>query len=354
MIYKEIAGQFLLYIIFIASLVVISFSLGRTPFLNKNRQRIVLIVSGTTFLFSLILRSYHNMSYSNNEFILLSIILFASFVFGWRRKSNRGSLLFQKRSPELSGLITVEENKSNNARVIKRDGKTLSGINLATLEPTSSLYWYPHLLEVCRPQPKRVLCIGGGACAYPIYAIHKNPKITMDVIEIDSVVIEAAKKYFLLPTNKRFRLIMADAYQWIRESKEKKYDLIFVDVGIILSSTKKFNNTKFLNDNALEAYNNLLTKNGTLMINIITSLQKKDRLLNIKKLILFDKTFRTHLTFAVNPSARMIDLQGILHLFSKQKISIPYLEKGLKSIPSNQLSYKKNNYKTMFNRNLLS
>ncbi len=81
--------------------------------------------------------------------------------------------IWQKRS---LGLITVERYRKENKLVIKRDHKTLSGINLHTYEPTSQLYWFPHLMDLFPRQPQRILCLGGGGLCLPNTRNQKNTK----------------------------------------------------------------------------------------------------------------------------------------------------------------------------------
>ena len=260
-----------------------------------------------------------------------------------------GSVLFEKRS---YGKITVEEKKDKTVRVIKRDGKTLSGINLESLQPTSPLLWYPHLSELFPRSPKRVLCLGGGACAYPIYAIKKNPHIFIDVIEVDPVVIGAAKRFFPLPSNNRFNLIKADALVWLDKGLKNKYDLIFVDVGIIYTETLDNKNTQFLDKSALKKYRDALNSKGSIMINIITTLSKKDAEKTAKSLEVYKKTFQASLTFKTNSEAKKSELNDILYLYCNQKLNISFLRKRLHSISPNKLSYPKKVYKIMLDSHI--
>lgn len=328
---------------FILSVTIFFYSTGRSPFLNLKRQYQLLIGSLSLLLLIFTYRLYLDIFFTRTEVILLLVVIFISFAVGVQRKYKRGSLLYQKKS---YGLIKVEENQSKNIRVIKRDNKTLSGIDILTLKPTSRVLLYPHLCELFPVRPKRVLCIGGGSCAYPIYAINKDPNVYIDVIEKDQFVIEAAKKFFPVPENNRFKLIRADGLNWIQKNISK-YDLIFIDVGIIISRNNKFYNNNFLSNKALKNYLKLLDYKGAIILNIITTRNEKDKVSVHKKLNGFYKNFQAHLVFQTNPKASPDDLQDLIYLYSRQKVTIPNLLKILIKTKSRKLSYPKNVYKNL-------
>ncbi len=329
-------------IVFAFSSMLFFFSLGRWPFFNW-RYRYVLPLSAV-FSFTSLVYTLSQYRFSYYELFLLLLLLLFSLIYGKRRKYYGGSTLFQQMS---HGLITVEENKSKNIRVLKRDGKTTSGIELTTQQPTSKLLWFPHLSELFPFKITRVLCIGGGACAYPIYALKMNPEMYMDVVEIDPVVVEVAKKYFPLPIASGFKLIQDNALRWLKKNHKKKYDLIFVDVGIISSVSQVSYNTQFLNENALKDYIRCLSKNGTVMINIMMTLLSGDIKLNYELLSAFNKSFRSYLAFVTNPIIDKAQLNDVLHIFSRQKVIQGLLRKKLSLTPEDQLSFNKNDYLQM-------
>lgn len=266
---------------------------------------------------------------------------FFSFVYGQNRKHKYGSVLWKKKS---MGLITVEEYKAEQSLIIKRDNKTLSGLNLHTLEPTSRLYWYPHITELFPYVPRRILCLGGGACAYPIYAMHKNRQLVMDVVELDPVVVEAATKFFPLPSTDRFRLITDDGIRFLERTKPSTYDVIFVDVGLTMTALRSSFNTQFIHKKVLKKYHRILGAAGTLIINVITTRSPQDIHTVSKSLQPYTRLFASHLVFVVTPQADDSRLQDVVHVFSKQRILFAQLEKRLTMISSDRLSYRKDKY----------
>jgi spermidine synthase len=68
--------------------------------------------------------------------------------------------------------------------------------------------------------------LGGGSIS--TYLAHFMPDVTIDTIELDPAVINAAKKYFGLRENARVRYIAGDGRVMLNRSKEQ-YDVILVD-----------------------------------------------------------------------------------------------------------------------------
>jgi|GEM_PF-5990348 len=255
---------------------------------------------------------------------------------------------------ESLGIITVETYRRENKIVIKRDNKTLSGVYIATHEPTSTLYWFPHLTELFPSVPRRVLSLGGGACVYPAYAVERNSNLTVDVVEIDPVVVEAARLFFPLPENSRFRLITGDGIAFLRQVKRHEYDFIFVDVGIKYTNTDRPYNMQFINRRMLDRYVYVLEKNGTLMINIMTTTSPQDMRRISRVLRPFSDLFKTHMAFRVTEHAGPMQLQDIVHVLSRQSVSTESLRRTLSSIPAHTLSYPKERYTQMLDSRLVT
>lgn len=326
------------------SLAFLSFCLGRAPFKNKVRQTYAFLAAAVGVAMSISVRIWLKMWPQAAEYAALAIIAVAAHAYGFLRKWQHGSVLWQKQS---SGQITVEENRSKGTLILKRDGKTLSGIRTASGEPTSRLYWYPHLPELYPHRPKSVLCLGGGACAYPIYALKRDAGLTLDVIEIDPVVVEAARRFFPLPQTDHFRIITADAIRWLSKAQAGAYDLIFADIGLIFTHDYQRVNEAFIRADTLDNYRRLLKKQGTFILNVITTRKPADLQLIRKKLARFAAMFASHHIYTVNPSAGESELQDLVYIFSMQHVTKRQIKKRLETVRAETLSYSKARYCTM-------
>src|SRR5262249_38098170 len=78
------------------------------------------------------------------------------------------------------------------------------------------------------PAPKKILMIGLGGGTISTYLGRAMPDVTIDTIELDPGVIDAAQKYFGLRDNSRVRYLAGDGRVMLKRSREQ-YDLIFVD-----------------------------------------------------------------------------------------------------------------------------
>lgn len=243
------------------------------------------------------------------------------------------------------GEITVIQNTTQNLRIMKRNGKTLSGINMTSHKPTSNLYLFPHITELFSKPPTNILCIGGGACVYPIYALKKNNLISITVVENDQEVINASKKYFPLP-NLNFKLIMADGLEYLASTYKNNYDLIFVDVGIVKSRFYDYkNNLEFATKSLIKFYLAHLSNKGTLIINFITTARKQD--INDIKVLISNNKIGFSKIFRVTPSTPEASLQDIVLVAAKQHTTIGKMNKKLISKNTNNLTYNKESYQWM-------
>lgn len=82
-----------------------------------------------------------------------------------------------------------------------------------------------------------ILMLGGGACAYPKYAISHHPEASVDVVELDPLALELARRHFFLDrfeeryraqSDGRLRLHQADALGFLR-SADHRYGAILND-----------------------------------------------------------------------------------------------------------------------------
>ena len=140
------------------------------------------------------------------------------------------------------------------------------------LEPEKKYELYEDYLEICKyfisKNSKQVLILGGGAFSYPKYYL-KNEKGIIDVVEINSQLIEAAKQYFYLDeaiesydkTKTRLKIYNTDAYDYVLKT-DKQYSSIFMDVYTDDKVILKFYSEKFI-----KRIKQILKENGIYIIN---------------------------------------------------------------------------------------
>lgn len=137
----------------------------------------------------------------------------------------RAAVVFETTTPhhhirvlDESGVRTLSFNGSRESRMSL--GNSLQG----HFEYTE----YFHLPWLWNTNLTNVLMIGlGGGSSQRAY-LHYYPKVNIDTVELDPVVVDLARRYFQLPETPRHRVVVEDGRQYLRRSK-KEYDAIILD-----------------------------------------------------------------------------------------------------------------------------
>jgi spermidine synthase len=80
------------------------------------------------------------------------------------------------------------------------------------------------------PKPRRLLMIGLGGAAVTNFLNEQFHNLHIDVVEIDSKIIEVSKKYFFLRESNRYRVFQEDGRVFIKKRKgQELYDWIILD-----------------------------------------------------------------------------------------------------------------------------
>jgi len=120
-------------------------------------------------------------------------------------------------------------------------------------------------LEMIMSQrPKRLLVIGGGAFMLPIAAFHRFPDMTIDVVEIDELLVNISRDYFDLPSSSRLNVHIEDGVEFLARTRTR-YDMIIIDV--FSGYTIPYH---FLEMHALTQYRRHLIRRGVVAINFIS------------------------------------------------------------------------------------
>ncbi|MEF8907367.1 MAG: fused MFS/spermidine synthase [Haloarculaceae archaeon] len=89
---------------------------------------------------------------------------------------------------------------------------------------------YFHLPHLIRDEPDvdRVLFVGGGGFSGPKRYLAEYPDATVDVVELDPAVVDAAREYFRVPDSPRLTVHTMDGRRFLRETN-RTYDVIVLD-----------------------------------------------------------------------------------------------------------------------------
>jgi spermidine synthase len=131
------------------------------------------------------------------------------------------------------GLLVVEHSPYAEIRVLERDEVRyllLDGGVHTAIDPSTGISLHPYVAVVGLarhffPEPGRLLLVGLGGGA--IVRDFVQAGWSVDAVEIDAVVIEAAQRHFGLHTD-ACRIVCMDGRRYLRETKQR-YDLIVLD-----------------------------------------------------------------------------------------------------------------------------
>lgn len=87
---------------------------------------------------------------------------------------------------------------------------------------------YFHIALAIKPDAARTLVIGLGGGTVVKRMWRDYPAMRIDVVELDPVVVDVARRYFALPDNERIRVMVGDGRAFV-ETTPECYDLLLVD-----------------------------------------------------------------------------------------------------------------------------
>jgi spermidine synthase len=87
---------------------------------------------------------------------------------------------------------------------------------------------YMFLSYLFRPKQQKVLIVGLGGGSMVHFLKHYDPKVKVDVVEIDPQVVKIAAKYFGVRTGGNVNIMTRDAFEYFKKA-DAKYDVIYMD-----------------------------------------------------------------------------------------------------------------------------
>lgn len=118
---------------------------------------------------------------------------------------------------------------------------------------------------------KHSLMIGGAGYSYPKDYLNKFTTAKIDVVEIDPMLTELARKYFNLKDDKRLTIYHEDGRTFLNKTKNK-YDAIFGDAFSSLYSIPYQLTTK----ETVKKMHNILNDGGVVLVNIISAIEGEE------------------------------------------------------------------------------
>lgn len=122
-----------------------------------------------------------------------------------------------------------------------------------------------------KPDTKKVLMLGGGGYCVPRYLLSERRDVSIDVVELDPGVTDAARKYFELKDDDNLRIFHEDARTFLNRSEHghvEQYDAIFMDTFNSWTSIP----FQVATSETAERLRKFLKPDGVLIVNTIASL----------------------------------------------------------------------------------
>ena len=197
----------------------------------------------------------------------------------------------------LSIVESIDTRNNRRVRVLVTDPDSAQSL-MYTDHPSELVSEYTKFYDLAfhyKPDIKKVLMLGGGGYSVPKYLLEYHKGVSVDVVELDPGITEAAKEYFNLKEDPYLRIFHEDARIFLNRNHEK-YDAIFMDTfnsDVVIP----FQMTTVETAERLRA---LLNPDGVLVVNIISSLygHKSGVFHGIYKA--FSHSFPTMMIFPVN------------------------------------------------------
>jgi spermidine synthase len=82
-----------------------------------------------------------------------------------------------------------------------------------------------------RPDASACLLVGLGGGAIVRFLNHHFPELSLDVVEIDPVVVRVSREYFGTVPDPRTRILVEDGFAYLQRTRDR-YDLILMDVHL--------------------------------------------------------------------------------------------------------------------------
>ena len=171
--------------------------------------------------------------------LLVALAISGGFAIHHNGLAVTGDVVAQAETP-YQGLTVVDRSArevgdDRTVRTMYLDGTPQSATYLEDGRPVAEPYVfdYPRYFHLAVAMSEeddldRVLFVGGGGFSGPRRFVAEYPNVTVDVVELDPVVIDVAKQHFGVEESPRFNVYQGDGREFL-EGTNRTYDAIVLD-----------------------------------------------------------------------------------------------------------------------------
>ncbi len=175
----------------------------------------------------------------------------------------------------LSIVESVDKRNGRRVRVLITDPDAAQSL-MYTDHPSELVSEYTKFYDLAfhyKPDTKKILMLGGGGYCVPKYLLASQSRdISIDVVELDPGITQAARDYFSLKDDDRLKIYHEDARTFLNRAffneNLEQYDAIFMDT-FTSATVIPFQLTTV---ETAERLRKLLKPDGALIVNIIASM----------------------------------------------------------------------------------
>ena len=274
---------------------------------NLGVRNIILGCSILLWILSIYLFNKKDKKYYLFAIIELVIIIGLNLLGGYYFKSAHPEIIKDVDSEYSRIWVRQAQAKEATYKTLQVDTGIESYINQETGEMGARYLYYYDLFEYYHKDAKDALMIGGAAYTYPMHYLKKYEDKTIDVVEIDETMTEIAEEEFGLDKeNPNLGLITQDGRSYLNYS-DKKYDTIFIDAFKGMNAPFELTTYEAMK----KAYDDL-KENGTVITNIVSTLEGKDAEFIQYEYNTYKAVFDDVKVFKVNADAPNTEKQNIM------------------------------------------
>lgn len=132
---------------------------------------------------------------------------------------------------EYSRIKVTRQNSTRTLWFVRDSGEEVVESRVDLEHPDDLLIEYTRymfLSYIFRPNPEKVLIVGLGGGSMVHFLQQKDPKVKVDVVEIDPTIVSIADRYFGIRTGRNVTVNVTDGLDYLSRT-DAKYDVIYMD-----------------------------------------------------------------------------------------------------------------------------